>query len=80
MHKEDFKEQSDEVKEQTKETIAEEQQDTAQMDTGEDLEEEQSDPKAAKKGGKGKYQKQLSSTPPKIKKDGIAKRGLKSKT
>jgi hypothetical protein len=43
MHKEDFKEQSDEVKEQTKETIAEEQQDTAQMDTDEDLEEEQAD-------------------------------------
>jgi hypothetical protein len=36
--------------------------------------------KAAKKGGKGKYQKQLSSTALRIKKDGIAKHGLKSKT
>ena len=53
MHKEDFKEQTEEVKEQTKEAIAEEQQDTAQMDTGEDLEVKQADPKSSKKGGEG---------------------------
>jgi hypothetical protein len=53
MIKQNFKEQSEEVKEQTKETITEEQKDAAQMDMREDFEEEQTDPKSSKEGGEG---------------------------